>query len=116
MADEKKNLPETVRYPSAKRASDEQPDANVAPEHRPVHHVTVADCYPTILRREALFPGSVLFAHRHGSMTFHAAGDTHVGLLDSFVLQRVPEKELKEKDQNNNHDRAADELSCGKLP
>jgi len=32
---------------TTKRASDKQPHANVAPEHRPVHHVTVADCYPT---------------------------------------------------------------------
>jgi len=49
-------------------------------------------------------------------MTLHAASDTLVGLLDSVLLQRVQEKEPKEQDQNDNHDRAADELSCGKLP
>jgi hypothetical protein len=49
-------------------------------------------------------------------VAFHATHDAFVGLLLS-LFEKVPvEKHSEEKDQQDNHDRGADEFRQGELP
>ena len=93
------------------------PPTKVEPDHGPIHHEIVADrgetsvgCHP-LPRRAAVGDG-----HIHFGVTFHAAGNALVRLFPGLFEKVLAEKPPEEKDQENDHERCADDFGQRELP
>ena len=87
------------------------PPGDVEPDHGPIHHKIVADRREAALGRQAPPPSAALRdRHVHRGMTFHTARNSLFALFPRLLEKVSTEETPEKKDQQDNHERRADEL------
>jgi hypothetical protein len=114
---QKEDLPELVWNPGGERASDQQSADDIGPQGDPIHHEEVANRRHALRRGEPMPERALLFnRHVHRRVSLHPAGDTFVGLSFGVIAQAAREEESEQHNQDDDHQRPADELSERELP
>jgi hypothetical protein len=116
MVHEEERLPERLRHPGRERAGDQEPDRDVDPDRRPVHHEEVARRGEAPIGEHPRRDRAFRQAHVHPGVPLHPPRDPAVrvdpGLLHERGRERAPEDEREDR----HHEEAAGELGGRELP